>query len=204
MKKVLMCVLAASLLTPAMAQEQFEQGKPNDANYRYLDEYRALKEYIDNSKYPNFKLGAGTTVMDYLNNSTFRNLINKNFSETFAGNAMKMGSCVDGNGNMNFNTVKQYVQAATEAGINVYGHTLAWHSQQATGWLRKLIADKPDTSSEEQYTVVASTRTSARTRAWAGHQTRRHTDSQPISTRRTVSTFIAPRSTPTHGMCRYR
>lgn len=156
MKKVLMCVLAASLLTPAMAQEQFEQGKPNDANYRYLDEYRALKEYIDNSKYPNFKLGAGTTVMDYLNNSTFRNLINKNFSETVAGNAMKMGSCVDGNGNMNFNTVKQYVQAATEAGINVYGHTLAWHSQQATGWLRKLIADKPDTSGEEQYTVVAS------------------------------------------------
>ena len=156
MKKVLMCVLAASLLTPTMAQEQFEQGKPNDANYRYLDEYRALKEYIDNSKYPNFKLGAGTTVMDYLNNSTFRNLINRNFSETVAGNAMKMGSCVDGNGNMNFNTVKQYVQAATEAGINVYGHTLAWHSQQATGWLRKLIADKPDTSGEEQYTVVAS------------------------------------------------
>ena len=156
MKKVLMCVLVASLLTPAMAQEQFEQGKPNNANYRYLDEYRALKEYIDNSKYPNFKLGAGTTVMDYLNNSTFRNLINKNFSETVAGNAMKMGSCVDGNGNMNFNTVKQYVQAATEAGINVYGHTLAWHSQQATGWLRKLIADKPDTSGEEQYTVVAS------------------------------------------------
>ena len=136
-------MLAACLSASAMAQEKFELGKPNDDNYRYLDEYLALKEYINYSKYPNFKLGAGTTVNDYLNNSLFKNLINKNFTETVAGNAMKMGSCVDGNGNMNFTTVKNYVTAATKAGLNVYGHTLAWHSQQPNGWLRKLIADKP-------------------------------------------------------------
>ena len=128
---------------PALAQERFELGKPNDANYRYLDEFHALKEYIDYSKYPNFKLGAGTTVNDYLNNSLVRNMTNKNFSETVAGNAMKMASCVDGNGNMNFNTVKNYVNTATQAGLNVYGHTLAWHSQQPIGWLKKLLADKP-------------------------------------------------------------
>lgn len=143
MKKILLFILAACLSASAMAQEKFELGKPNDANYRYLDEYLALKEYIDYSKYPNFKLGAGTTVSDYLNKSLFKNLINKNFTETVAGNAMKMASCVDGNGNMNFSTVKNYVNAATAAGLNVYGHTLAWHSQQPNGWLRKLIADKP-------------------------------------------------------------
>ena len=153
-----MWVLAASLMTPAMAQtkEKFEQGKPNDDNYRYLDEYKALKEYIDYTKYPNFKLGAGTTVSDYLNKSLVKNLINKNFTETVAGNAMKMGSCVDGNGNMNFTTVKNYVKAASEAGINVYGHTLAWHSQQPKGWLLRLLADKPDPNAEEVLTVVAS------------------------------------------------
>ncbi len=128
---------------PALAQERFELGKPNDANYRYLDEFHALKEYIDYSKYPHFKLGVGTTVNDYLNNSLVRNMTNKNFSETVAGNAMKMASCVDGNGNMNFNTVKNYVNTATQAGLNVYGHTLAWHSQQPIGWLKKLLADKP-------------------------------------------------------------
>ena len=128
MKKLYLFMLAACLSAPAMAQEKFELGQPNDANYRYLDEYLALKEYIDYSKYPNFKLGAGTTVSDYLNNSLFKNLINKNFTETVAGNAMKMASCVDGNGNMNFTTVKNYVNAATKAGLNVYGHTLAWHS----------------------------------------------------------------------------
>ena len=149
-------MLAASLSATALAQETFELGKPNDDNYRYLDEYKALKEYIDYSKYPNFKLGAGTTVSDYLNKPLVKNLINKNFSETVAGNAMKMASCVDGNGNMNFTTVKNYVNAATKAGINVYGHTLAWHSQQPKGWLLKLLADKPDPTGGEAYTVIAS------------------------------------------------
>ncbi len=143
MKKLFLLLLIAALSTSAMAQEKFELGKPNNSDYRYLDEYHALKEYINYSKYPNFKLGIGTTVNDYLNNSLFKNLINKNFTETVAGNAMKMASCVDGNGNMNFTTVKNYVNAATKAGLNVYGHTLAWHSQQPNGWLRKLLADKP-------------------------------------------------------------
>ena len=156
MKKVLLCLLTAGLFSPAVAQEKFELGKPDKAEYRYLDEYKALKEYIDKTKYPNFKLGAGTTVNDYLNNNTFKNLINKNFSETVAGNAMKMSSCVDGNGNMNFETVKKYVKSATEAGLSVYGHTLAWHSQQPKAWLLSLIGDKPDPSSEETYQVVAS------------------------------------------------
>ena len=156
MKKFCIMIIAAGLSTMAAAQEKFEQGKPNNDNYRYLDEYQGLKNYIDYSKYPNFKLGAGTTVNDYLNNSLVKNLTNKNFTETVAGNAMKMQSCVDGNGNMNFETVKKYVNAATEAGLNVYGHTLAWHSQQPKGWLLKLLADKPDPNSEQVYTEIAS------------------------------------------------
>ena len=156
MKKFYLLVLAASLSVSAMAQEKFEQGKPGDSNYRYLDEYKALKEYINTSKYPNFKLGSGTTVPDYLSNSTFKGMIDKNFTETVAGNAMKMGSIVNGNGDMNFETVKKYVKSATDAGLSVYGHTLAWHSQQPKAWLLKLIGDKPDPNSEETYTTVAS------------------------------------------------
>jgi len=143
MKKLYLLLIIASLSTSAMAQEKFELGVPNNSAYRYLDEYHALKEYIDYAKYPNFKLGVGTTVNEYLNNSLVKNMTNKNFTETVAGNAMKMASCVNGNGDMNFTTVKNYVNAATKAGLNVYGHTLAWHSQQANGWLRKLLADKP-------------------------------------------------------------
>jgi GH35 family endo-1,4-beta-xylanase len=156
MKKVLLCLLTAGLFSPAVAQENFELGKPDKADYRYLDEYKALKEYIDKTKYPNFKLGAGTTVDDYLKKSTVYKMTNANFNETVAGNAMKMSSCVDGNGNMKFDKVKNYVQTATEAGLSVYGHTLAWHSQQPKAWLLSLIGDKPDPTSEATYQVVAS------------------------------------------------
>ena len=157
MKKLLLCLLATGLLAPALAQEKFEKGKPNNDNYRYLDDYKALKEYINHDKYPNFKLGVGTDVNGYLqNNSIVQKMVNKNFDETVAGNEMKMGSVVNNNGEMNFTTVKNYVNKATNAGINVYGHTLAWHSQQPKGWLLKLLADKPDPTAEEIYTVVAS------------------------------------------------
>lgn len=155
MNKFYLILLLATLSTQVFAQEKFEQGKPGNDTYRYLDDYDALKDYIDYSKYPNFKLGAGTIVNDYLNNQTYRKMINSNFTETVAGNAMKMASCVDGNGKMNFSTVKNYVNTATAAGLNVYGHTLAWHSQQPKGWLLKLLADKPDPDAGEVYTEVA-------------------------------------------------
>ena len=147
MKLTKLCVLLAiSLSSSVMAQENFELGKPDNDNYRYLDEYKALKEYIDYSKYPNFKLGIGTTVPEYLQKSTVYNMTNKNFTETVAGNAMKMGSCVNNNGDMDFTRVKDYVNEATKAGLSVYGHTLAWHSQQPNGWLQSLVGDKPDPS----------------------------------------------------------
>lgn len=156
MKKLYLLLLTASLSTAAMAQQNFEKGKPNNDAYRYLDSYKGLKEYIDYSKYPNFKLGAGTTVDEYLQKSTVYKRTNANFTETVAGNAMKMASCVDGNGNMNFTKVKNYVNEATKAGLGVYGHTLAWHSQQPVGWLTRLIADKPDPNAEQVFTVIAS------------------------------------------------
>ena len=139
-----------------VAKETFELGKPNVNNYRYLDELNALKTYIDYEKYPNFKLGIGTTVPEYLQGSTIYKMTNANFTETVAGNAMKMGSCVNSNGDMDFTTVKNYVGTATNAGLSVYGHTLAWHSQQPKGWLLQLIADKPDPSAEPVWTTVAS------------------------------------------------
>ena len=156
MKKLYLLLFVASISTSIMAQERFELGKPNNDNYRYLDAYKGLKEYIDYEKYPNFKLGAGTTAYDYVQKTTVYKLTNANFTETVAGNAMKMASCVDGNGNMNFGTVKNYVNLATQAGLSVYGHTLAWHSQQPKSWLLKLLADKPDPNAEEVWSVLAT------------------------------------------------
>lgn len=143
MKKLNAFLLCLGMSLPGIAQQNFELGKPNDDNYRYLDEYGDLKEYIDRDKYPTFRMGLAIIVNDYLNNTTVRNCLNRNANETVAGNAMKMSSCVDGNGNMNFSNVTKFVNTATDNGLEVYGHTLAWHSQQPKGWLLKLLQDKP-------------------------------------------------------------
>ena len=160
MKKLYLLLTIACLSTFAVAQvkEKYELGKPNNDNYRYLDQYKHLREYINYEKYPNFKLGIGIVENTYLSttSSLVKNLVNNNFTEFVAGNAMKMGSVVyDDNGNMNFATVKKLVAASTSSGLNLYGHTLGWHSQQPIGWLTKLLADKTVPGSDVYKTVAS-------------------------------------------------
>ena len=125
----------------------FEVERPDKTEkYAYLTDYKALKDYVSD---PNFHLGVGTDATDYANQGVAYVVTNANFNETVAGNAMKMGSCVGDDGSMDFSTVEAYVKAATDAGINVYGHTLAWHAQQPTAWLKTLIADKEATVDPE-------------------------------------------------------
>jgi GH35 family endo-1,4-beta-xylanase len=113
------------------------------AEYDYLNDYGPLKSYVDRAKYPNFRLGVGTTASEYVKKELVYALVNSNFEETEPGNAMKMASCVNSdNGAMDFTTVTDYVTAATEAGLSVYGHTLAWHAQQPVKWLNSLMKDR--------------------------------------------------------------
>ena len=111
----------------------------------YLADYGPLKEYKSgNSKIsPNFKLGVALAATDYNANGLVTRLANANFDEVVAGNEMKMASIVNDKGNMDFGTVDAFVRNATDNGISVYGHTLAWHAQQPVKWLNSLLADKP-------------------------------------------------------------
>lgn len=153
-KRLSMLAASVMMLLPAVAQERYEMGNPNDEeHYGYLKELGALKEYIDHEKYPNFKLGVGTTVPDYLSKGTVYRMTNANFTETVAGNAMKYASCVRNDGSMDFTNVKNYVKTATAAGLNIYGHTLAWHSQQNTTFLNGLIKDQPAPEIDGDVTV---------------------------------------------------
>lgn len=155
-KRLSMLAASVMLLLPAVAQERYEMGNPNDEeHYGYLKELGALKEYIDHEKYPNFKLGIGTTVPDYLSKGTVYRMTNANFTETVAGNAMKYASCVRNDGSMDFTNVKNYVTTATAAGLHIYGHTLAWHSQQNTTFLNGLIKDQPAPEIDGDVTVYS-------------------------------------------------
>lgn len=142
-KQILVSALGAMLLVSCVDHfdQNFETVRPDkEAQYGYLEQYDALKEYIKDR--PNFHLGIGTAVDEYNKKELVYALTNSNFNETVAGNAMKMASCVADDGSMDFEKVKEYVKNATDAGLSVYGHTLAWHAQQPNKYLNGLIADK--------------------------------------------------------------
>lgn len=142
-KQILVSALGAMLLASCADHfdQNFETVRPGkEAQYGYLEQYDALKEYIKDR--PNFHLGIGTAVDEYNKQELVYALTNSNFNETVAGNAMKMSSCVADDGSMNFDKVSEYVKKATDAGLSVYGHTLAWHAQQPNKYLNGLIAPK--------------------------------------------------------------
>ncbi|HEY4148628.1 MAG TPA: endo-1,4-beta-xylanase, partial [Chitinophagaceae bacterium] len=55
-------------------------------------------------------------------------------SVTF-GNELKYGSVVQNDGSFNYTTADNFYTLCTNAGLQVYGHTLVWYSQQNTNYL---------------------------------------------------------------------
>ena len=122
---------------------KYDVEKPQTiAQYEYLNDYAPLKEYLDRDAHPGFKVSAALAVDEFNQQGPLFRLAAHNFDEIVAGNAMKMASCVNDQGEMDFSKVSSFVRAAEDAGLTVYGHTLAWHAQQPRKWLEKLIADK--------------------------------------------------------------
>ena len=122
---------------------KYDVEKPQTiAQYEYLNDYAPLKEYLDRGAHPGFKVSAALGADEFNQQGPLFRLAAHNFDEIVAGNAMKMASCVNDQGVMDFSKVSSFVRAAEDAKLTVYGHTLAWHAQQPRKWLEKLIADK--------------------------------------------------------------
>lgn len=122
---------------------KYDVEKPQTiAQYEYLNDYAPLKEYLDRGAHPGFKVSAALGVDEFNQQGPLFRLAAHNFDEIVAGNAMKMASCVNDQGVMDFSKVSSFVTAAEDAGVSIYGHTLAWHAQQPKKWLEKLLADK--------------------------------------------------------------
>ncbi|RAW02574.1 endo-1,4-beta-xylanase [Pseudochryseolinea flava] len=110
------------------------------AELEYLREYDVLKSYVNRNANPNFKLGAGISVSDFLKKETDYSMLVSNFDEVVAGWEMKHGAVVQSDGSLNLGPVKSLVEAARIANIGIYGHTLCWHANQNATYLNKTIA----------------------------------------------------------------
>lgn len=153
----LMALLALSSCADDKFSEYRTDMTKNLKEYQYLNNYEPLKKYVEDMKAagkcnPNFKLGIALEAAEFNKQGLVYCLAGSNFNETVAGNAMKMASCVADDGRMNFDNVSEYVKKATDAGLSVYGHTLAWHEQQPNKYLKGLIADKVNPGAEVEKT----------------------------------------------------
>lgn len=170
-KLILISLSAVTLLMSGCADNSmhniFVDEPATLAQYDYLKDYDVLKNYVDRSANPNFKLGSGVTVADYNNKGIYYCITNNNFDEMTAGNAMKHSSVVANDGSMNFASVISFADNAEAAGMSVFGHTLCWHAQQNTTYLNGLLADKPAPSTGTAENKVLHVQTSqAGTNVW--------------------------------------
>lgn len=140
--------LVALLALSSCADDKFSEYRTdmtkNLKEYQYLNNYEPLKKYVEDMKAsgkcnPDFKLGIALAAPDFNKQELVYCLAGSNFEEMTAGNAMKYASCVKNDGTFDFSTVKDFVTNAQDAGLTIYGHTLAWHSQQNNKYLNKII-----------------------------------------------------------------
>ncbi|MBP7179519.1 MAG: endo-1,4-beta-xylanase [Dysgonomonadaceae bacterium] len=99
-----------------------------------ISRYDVLKSYTD------MILGIGIDLDLYMENETYRNIVNQNFDEITVGYHMKHGAMVNSNGQLNFTKVDGLIDKLKEANLSVFGHTLVWHQNQNASYLNSLIA----------------------------------------------------------------
>lgn len=142
--KLIPMAMGLALLTSCADNDMpFFGGVPepgSKAQYAYLNEYDVLKSYIPSTANPDFKLGLGVDAASFAAGNAQYQIAATNFNEVTPGNEMKYASIVANDGSMNFSTVTNFIEDAKAANLTVYGHTLAWHSQQNNTYLNGLIA----------------------------------------------------------------
>lgn len=83
-----------------------------------------------------FPIGFGIDYTPFLNNATYKNIVATEGSMVTFGYHMKHGSLVQNDGSIDFTKADALYNAATAAGLEVYGHTLGWHSNQNATYLK--------------------------------------------------------------------
>lgn len=81
-------------------------------------------------------LGAAVTFNLFKTNPTYAGITKAQFDGITFGNELKNNSIVSSTGVFNYAVADEFYNLASNAGLSVYGHTLAWHSQQAASYYK--------------------------------------------------------------------
>lgn len=80
----------------------------------------------------------------YINNATYRNIVNREASVVVFGYQMKHGAIVKDDGSFDYSRADELFNLATSGGLEVFGHTLVWHQNQNGNYLRSLTVGTND------------------------------------------------------------
>ncbi|WP_394992793.1 endo-1,4-beta-xylanase [Emticicia sp.] len=86
-----------------------------------------------------FPIGFAIDYAPYINDAKYKALIAAEGNSVTFGYNMKHGSLVKNDGNVDFTSADALFNAATSAGLEVFGHTLGWHQNQNATYLKSVI-----------------------------------------------------------------
>lgn len=87
-----------------------------------------------------FPLGIAIDYTPFKNDALYRALVASEANNVTFSYNMKHGAIVKDDGTFNYAAADDLFNLATAAGLNVFGHTLAWHQNQNGNYLRSLTA----------------------------------------------------------------
>jgi endo-1,4-beta-xylanase len=129
-KITLAAMAAVTLLTPA-CKKNTEYNVDSIGNY--ADTTGSLKSLAS------FPIGFAADYTLSTTNTAYWNTIKREGSAITFGNELKNSSVLKNDGTFNFTTADAFYNLATNAGLQVYGHCLVWHSQQNTNFLNTIV-----------------------------------------------------------------
>jgi endo-1,4-beta-xylanase len=94
----------------------------------YTDTGSPLKDATD------VTTGVAIDFPDMVTNTNYSTVVKRDFDRVTFGNLMKHSSIVGSNGVMNFTNTDALVAAVGT--MDIFGHTLGWHSQQNATWIK--------------------------------------------------------------------
>lgn len=85
-----------------------------------------------------FPLGFGIDYSPFLNDQMYKSTVLREGDNVTFGYDMKHGAIVRNDGSFDFTRADALFNAATNAGLQVFGHTLVWHQNQNATYLNSL------------------------------------------------------------------
>jgi endo-1,4-beta-xylanase len=85
-----------------------------------------------------FPIGLAIDYTPFRNTPGYRNTVAREADQVTFGYQMKHGAIVKDDGSFDFSRADELLNLANSAGLEVFGHTLAWHQNQNGNYLRSL------------------------------------------------------------------